>query len=72
MMFEDTDDETGEPLWGCPRLSEHGAGWLIDLYGADKRVHGVAVAKGDALEWIIANPDAVATMQGEVKAWAKG
>jgi hypothetical protein len=69
MMFESTDSETGKPLWGCPRLSEHGTGWLIDYYGADRRIHSVEVAKGEVLEWIERNPKAVDKMRGEVAAW---
>lgn len=72
MNFTDTDEDTGEPLWGCPRLSVYGAGWLIDLYDAGKGLRGVLVAKGDALAWIQANPAAVEVMQAEVKAWLKG
>ena len=35
MIFQEKHPDTGETVWGCPRLSSHGAGWLIDWFRAD-------------------------------------
>jgi hypothetical protein len=70
MTFEQQHE--GEPNWGCPRLSDHGAGWLVDWFNARGTLTGASVAAGRELAWIKANPAAVAQMQADVKAWLKG
>jgi hypothetical protein len=69
MIFEEMHE--GLPNWGVPRFSEHGAGWLVDWYDANGNKTGASVAKGQALDWIRANPGPVATMQAEVSEWLK-
>jgi len=71
MIFQEKHPDTGETVWGCPRLSSHGAGWLIDWFRADGGglADGSSVAKGAELEWIKANPQAVLEMQVQLDAW---
>jgi hypothetical protein len=56
-------------LWGCPRLSLHGAGWLIDWVDDEGTLEGCTVASGKPLEWIKANPAKVEAMQAKFKEW---
>jgi len=70
MTFEEQHE--GATNWGVPRLSAYGAGWFVDWYDVSGNMTGASMAKGDALEWIRANPEAVATMQGQVETWLKG
>jgi hypothetical protein len=70
MIFEDPDPETGGPNWGCPRFA-FGL-WFVDWYDVSGNMTGASLAKSDGLEWIRANPEAVAEMQGQVETWLKG
>jgi hypothetical protein len=69
MIFTETSPETNQTVWGCPRFSRAGAGWLIDWYGMDAICEGASVARGEALEWILANPESVETMINQCAAW---
>lgn len=69
MIFESKLE--GRTNWGCPRLSDHGAGWLVDWYDAFGKSTGASIARGEALAWINANPEEVARMQAEVREWLK-
>lgn len=69
MNLTDPDPETGGDNWGCPRLSLHGAGWLIDWYDAKGYNTGASVAKGAVLEWINKKPGEVMALQVRVSAW---
>ena len=55
--------------WGCPRQSQHGAGWLIDWFKSNGNFEGSNIAKGKDLEWIIDNPDSVNKLQARVRTW---
>lgn len=55
--------------WGCPRQSQHGAGWLLDWFKTNGNFEGSNIAKGKDLEWIVDNPEAVIKMQARVKTW---
>jgi hypothetical protein len=72
MNFESIDPETNAPNWGCPRLSQHGAGWLIDWYDAKGNLTGASVMKNGDACYCAANPEKVAALQAEVQTWLKG
>jgi hypothetical protein len=57
------------PEWGCPRLSVHGAGWLIDWFNAAGIHTGANRATREALAWITSNPAEVLAMQAQCLAW---
>jgi hypothetical protein len=67
MMFETIHE--GVSNWGCPRLSVHGAGWLVDWYDARGNLTGSSVAQGATLAWLAENPDVVAETQRQVAKW---
>ena len=71
MIFSEKHPETGQTIFGCPRLSSVGAGWLIDWYRPDGGglSDGASIAKGAELEWIISHLSEVATMQAALKVW---
>ena len=55
--------------WGCPRQSQHGAGWLIDWFKSNGNFEGASLAREKDLEWIIDNPESVSKLQARVKTW---
>lgn len=59
-------------VWGCPRLSAHGAGWLVDWYDGNGHLEGVSVAKGVDLDWIKSHPGKASEIAIDVAAWLKG
>jgi hypothetical protein len=58
-------------VWGFLHFSKPSGLWFIDWYGAHGDIEGATMAKGDALEWCKANPEAIATMQSELATWLK-
>lgn len=74
MTFKEPHPENPqETVWGCPRFSVHGAGWLIDWFHAEGRglCEGSSIAKGESLEWIKTHPEEVHEMQIRLQAWQK-
>ena len=59
-------------VWGCPRLSEHGIGWMVDWFDARGNLQGATVAKGAVLEDCRRlSATEAAAMQKEVSRWLK-
>lgn len=64
----------GSPeVWGCPRFSDHGAGWLFDWYDASGSLEGVTLATGEWVQWCedLRAGGFLDTMQAEVEQWRK-
>lgn len=55
--------------WGCPRLSKHGAGWLIDWFTFDGIHTGSSRADRASVAWIESHPAEVAEMQQQCAEW---
>ena len=69
MIFKGTHPQTGQTLWGCPKLT--GDKWIIEWF--DPNGWGLSEGETDAsfeeMIWIIANPSLLHVMQEKVRAW---
>ena len=69
MIFKGTHPQTGQTLWGCPKLT--GDKWIIEWL--DPNGWGLSEGETNATPeesaWIESNIPAVHAMQEKVRAW---
>lgn len=67
--FQRPEDDTGLPLWGVPRFSEHCQGFLVDWYCEDGQLSGVTIPTAGETAWIRNNPEGVLDAQAKFITW---